>query len=69
MFQNLNDYESSVDINHKEVLNIVSQLLIQLAIVFDHHFLADQNPRHGNLWIKYPFIQDINPCNLDAHEN
>ena len=68
MFLNLNSYVSSVNINHKEVLNIVSQHLKQLAVNFDHYFHPDEDPRHGNLWINDPFIQDINSCNLDAHE-
>ena len=67
-FLNLNGYVSSVDVNHKEVLNIVSQHLKQLAIIFDHYFPADEDSQHGNLWINNPFIQDINSCNLDAHE-
>ena len=68
MFLKLNGYMSSVDINHKKVLNILSQHLKQLAINFDHYFPADQDPRHGNLWINDPFIQDINSCNLDSHK-
>ena len=59
---------SSVDINHKEVLNIVSQLLKQLAINFDHYFPSDEDSRHRNLWVNDPFIRDINSCNLDAHK-
>ena len=59
---------SSVDINYKEVLNILSQHLKQLANNFDHYFPADEDPQHGNLWINDPFIQDMNSCNLDAHE-
>ena len=38
-----------------------------MVINFDHYFPADEDLRHGNLWIKDPFIQDINSCNLDAH--
>ena len=68
MFMNLIAYVSSVDINHKDLLNIVSQHLKQLAINFDHHFPADEDPRHGNLLINDPFIQDINSCDLDAHK-
>ena len=68
MFLILNCYVSSVYTNHKEILNIVSQHLKQLAINFDHYFPADEDPRHGNLWINDPFIQDINSCNLDAQE-
>ena len=56
MFLNLNGYVLSVDITHKEVLNIVSQHLKQLAINFDHSFPADEDPRHGNLWMNDPFI-------------
>ena len=44
MFLNLNGYMSSIDINYKEVLNIVSQHLKQLAINFDHYFPADTDP-------------------------
>ena len=51
-----------------EVLNIIGQHLKQLVINFDHYFSADKDPQHENLWINDPFIQDINSCNLDAHE-
>ena len=68
IFLNINGYVSSVDINHKEVLNIVSQHLKQLAFNLDHYFPADEDPRHGNLWINDPFVQDINSYNLDSHE-
>ena len=68
VFLNLNGYVSSVDINLKEVWNIVSQHLKQSAINFDHYFPADKDPRHGNFWINNPFIKDINSCDLDAHE-
>ena len=68
MFLNLNCHLSGVDINSKEVLNIVIQHLKQLAFNFDHYFPADEDPRHGDLWINDPFIQDINSCNMDAHE-
>ena len=68
MLLNLNGYLSSVDVNHKEVLNILSQYLKRLAINFDNYFSSDEDPRHGKLWINDPFIQDINSCNLHAHE-
>ena len=68
MFLNLNGYVSSVDITLKEVLNIVSQQLKQLAVNFDHYIPSDEDTGHGNLWINNPFIQDTNSCNLDALE-
>ena len=67
MLLNLNGYLSNVDINHKELLNIISQDLQQMAINFDHYFSADEDPRYGNLWINDPFIRDINSFNLDPH--
>ena len=39
-----------------------------MAINFDHYFPSDEDPGHGKFWINDPFIQDINSCNLDAHE-
>ena len=43
MFLNLNGYVSSVDITLKEVLNIVSQQLKQLAVNFDHYIPSDED--------------------------
>ena len=68
MFLNSNGDLPSVDFTHKEVLNIVSQHLKQLAINFNHYFPADEDPQPRNLWISDPFILCINSCNLDAHE-
>ena len=68
MFPTLNEYLTSVDVNNKELLSVASQLLKELAHNFDHYFPEHEDPRHGNLWINDPFIQDVSICDLNPNE-
>jgi len=47
MFPTLNEYLTSVDINHKQLLRIVSQHLKELAYNFDHYFSEHEELRKG----------------------
>ena len=64
-FPTLNEYWTSVDVNHEELLKIKSQHLKELSSNFDHCFPKHEDPRQGNFWINDLFNEDISKCNLD----
>jgi len=44
----------------KELLDILSQHLNELAKNFDYFFLNSKDPRTGILWMNNIFIEDVN---------
>ena len=68
MFSILNEHLTSVDVNDKKSLSIGNQHLKELADTFDQYFPEHKDPRHRNLWINNSFIEDVNTCDLNLHE-
>ena len=65
MFPILNEYLISVNINDKELMNILCQHLKELASNFDHYFPEHEDPRNGTRIFSNPFNEDVYTCNLN----
>ena len=66
MFSLLDEFLIAADVNTKVIFNIIKQHLRALAENLNNYFQENEDPRKGNLWIK--FLEDINSCALDLHE-
>ncbi|GFY18058.1 uncharacterized protein TNCV_3385491 [Trichonephila clavipes] len=66
MFTNFDEYMNENDVNRK-VVTLVMKHLESLAESFARYYPRKEYPRHGNMWIIYPFALKIQDNNLNMH--
>ena len=64
----LNDFLKRADVNAEELLDIIRQHLNEPVNTFDYYFTEYEDPCNGNLWIKNPFTDAVNTCELNLLE-
>ena len=62
MFPNLNNIFISADVNAKELLDIMSEHLKELATKISYYFPEAASFRNENFWINNPSIENANAC-------
>ena len=68
IFPTLRGFVTSVDVNAKDLLDIVSQHLEELASNFDYYLPEHEDPKNGKLWTNNPFVDAVSTCALHLYE-
>ena len=68
MFPTSSNLLTCADLHAEELLHIITQNLKDLANNFDYDFPEHELLWNWNLWIKNPFIEDANTCELNLCE-